>query len=313
MTIRAAVVAALTVAAVAVGPAGPASAGSDPGTDPTAVVTAARDWDGDGHPDLTALTPDGRLFVYRTVAGLQFAGKPWLIASGLRGFTSARIAGDLDEDGDVDILARGPAGALWVVLGTPGGRFGGMARIPGNWSSYEEVVPVDLDVDGKVDLIGFDHATGTAVGADSLRIYMGRSGLAFRFGNLVRLSGTRFDSMSAFGDSDGDGYLELLVRNRVTGELWALETNGTFSVLQHKSQHRVVGTVGGQRLPTLSWFGAPNNDVLAGGDITGDGLPDTWLLQRSSDWLLVVERNPDPMYTTNWIVGRRGWSKLQLG
>lgn len=293
----------LTVGAVAA----PAAAQ----TDPNELVTAARDWDGDGHPDLAALTTDGRLYVYRTQDGYQFKGKPVLVASGLRGFTSVRLAGDLDEDGSVDILAR-RAGTLWVVRGTPEGRFGGLVQIAGNWSSYEEVVPVDLDVDGKVDLIGFDHPSGSTIGADSMRVYVGRAGVAFRFGNLIPLSGSRFDSMSAFGDSDRDGYQELLVRNRATGELWVLETNRTFTVLQHKSQHRVLATLG-PGLPTLMWFGTPLNVVVAAGDVTGDGVGDVFHLQRNHDWVFVTGKEPGVTYEGNWIFGSKGWAKLMIG
>src|SRR4051812_22248029 len=93
--------AALTTLALAVIGAAPATAV----TDLTAEVTAAHDWNGDGTPDVAALTTDGRLFVYLNATG-RFARPVPLVATGLRGFTWAEIAGDVDDDGHVDILAR---------------------------------------------------------------------------------------------------------------------------------------------------------------------------------------------------------------
>lgn len=266
---RAVVVALALLVTVAVG-AAPASAQIDPND----AVTADRDWDVDGRADLVALTPDGRLFVYRGNTAWAFWSKPPLIASGLRGFTSVRLAGDVDEDGDVDVLAR-RGGELWLIRGTPAGTFGGMVQIAGNWASYEEIVPVDVDLDGMVDLLAFDHGSG-------MRIYWGRSGVTFRFGNFVPLKGV--DSLGGFGDSDRDGYQELLVRNLTTGDLWALETNHTSTVFQHKSQHRIVSTIAPGA--TLSSYGPPSV-MLAAGDLSGDGLSDIFHLSPNHDVLLL--------------------------
>ena len=107
-TAVAALTAVAAVAVVAVVGASPAQAAADP----TAMVTAANDWNGDGLPDIAALTTAGALYVYVNAGGDRFARPADLVATGLRGFTWARLAGDVDDDGFVDILARNAAGWL---------------------------------------------------------------------------------------------------------------------------------------------------------------------------------------------------------
>jgi hypothetical protein len=288
--------AALTVAALAgVALAAPAHAVPDR----TAAVTAAHDWDGDGLGDLAALTSDGRLLVYRG-AGTRFAGPPQLVASGLRGFQSAQLAGDVDEDGATDILARGPGGALWLLRGAEGGAFAGLVRIAGDWSSYEDVVPIDVNVDGIVDLLAHDRDEVPGSGTSNvLRLYAGEAGTTFRASTFFPLGDQRFDQLTVWGDGDDDGYQEIVVRDLSTGRLLALETRGTWSLFQHKAQHRLLGT---------GWNSFTT--ILSTGDFDADGDPD--LVGRTQAGTLLLYRSDAEGRLGRPSVVGTGWGALRI-
>ena len=279
---------ALTALAVAVIGAAPASAVLDP----TGRVTVANDWSGDGRPDIAALTTSGALYVYTNAGGSRFTARPDLVATGLRGFVWARIAGDVDDDGKVDILARTAAGMLWLFRGDGAGDLALVTPVSAGWSVFEEIVPIDLYGTGQVDLLALDRETNT------LRVYNGNPGTSWRIGVTIPLGSQRWDHLTAFGDGDHDGYAELLVRDTATGRLIALELrpSGTF---QHSSQHRVIG-VG---------FGA-FTALTAVGDFDGTGNPD--VIVRAPDGRLIAYAGyGDGRLAKPYTIGTR-WGSLIL-
>jgi hypothetical protein len=288
----------LTTVALAVVGAAPASAQADL----NAQVTAASDWNGDGTADLAALTTDGKLYVYLNAGVGKFAKTPRLVATGLRGFNWVQIAGDVDEDGQVDILARSGTGALLLLRGAGGGALAGVTTIAGNWSSYEEILPIDLDRDGKVDLLALDRNGTDPLIGNSLRLYIGEAGAAFRASYFTPLGPAQYDSLSAWGDADRDGYQEIVARDRATGRVYALETRGTISSVfqQTKSQHRLIGE--GFNIFTAIHSGGSHND---------DTNPD--LLVRDSRGNLVMYRGyQGGRITAPYLIGT-GFGSLTFG
>ena len=263
-------------------------------TDPTAAVTAANDWNDDGLSDVAVLTTDGKVYVQLNGGG-RFARTPVLVATGLRGYDWVQMAGDVDEDGYSDILTRSGYGRLLLLRGGAVASLAGVVPVAGAWSSYEEIVPIDVDRDGDTDLLGVDRAqTGTTI-----RTYAGETGVRFRALGFTPLS-PRFDQLTAYGDGDGDGYQEIVARETATGRLFALETRGTFTLFQHASQHRLIG----------SGWGAFTT-IHSTGDFGGDGLPD--LLARTADGtVLRYETNGAGRLLRPWAVGSR-WGNLVFG
>ncbi len=274
---RRTIAAALTTAAlVGVALAAPAQAAPP---DRTAAVTAANDWNGDGVGDLAALTRGGSVYVFLGAGTGRFARTPQLVATGLRGFDLVRIAGDVDEDGSVDIITRSAAGALFLLRGGEGGRLAGTVRIAGDWSSYEEILPVDVNVDGVVDLVGRDRDWAPQVEiANTLRLYVGEPGTTFRASGWNPMGRQQLDQLTAWGDGDGDGYQEVVVRDQATGRLHALETRGTYTLFQANGAHRLLGT---------GWNGF--TAIVSTGDVDSDGDPD--LLARTADGTLMLYRS----------------------
>lgn len=299
MNRRTAVLPVLAASLALVGAAlGPAQAAPVPG-DRTAEVTAMNDWDGDGRGDLAALTADGRVLVYRSTGTRLAAGQ--LVASGLRGYDWARLAGDVDEDGHADVLARSGSGRLLLLRGSASGTLAGVTVIAGDWSSYEQIVPIDYDVDGVVDLVGLDLDPVPQMRAGNfLRVYTGEAGVTFRAGTYIPLSDQTFAALTAWGDGDQDGYQEVVVLDVSTGRLFALETRGDDGLFQTRTQHRVIGT---------GWNGF--TAITSTGDFDGDGNPD--VVARTQAGSLLLYRSDDQGRLSRPTTIGTGWAGLAIG
>ncbi|MFV0426844.1 MAG: FG-GAP-like repeat-containing protein [Beutenbergiaceae bacterium] len=63
-----------------------------------------------------------------------------VIGSGWGGIELITNAGDWDGDGVTDVVAKNPAGQLWLFVGDGGGRFAGGSRIGSGWGSMTNFV-----------------------------------------------------------------------------------------------------------------------------------------------------------------------------
>ncbi len=72
------------------------------------LITQVGDWDGDGVADVMASGADGRLLLYRGVAGTcgTTLGGHLAIGTGWTAISELVGVGDLDGDGAADLLAR---------------------------------------------------------------------------------------------------------------------------------------------------------------------------------------------------------------
>ncbi|OUJ74711.1 hypothetical protein BXP70_08080 [Hymenobacter crusticola] len=161
------------------------------------------------------------------------------------------VMGDVDSDGDLDLLTANPsANTVSVRLNDGRGVFSGNQTVAvGN--QPDQVVLADVDSDGDLDLLTANYGVRLPLpGSVSVRLNDGKG--HFSAGSDVAVSAnlTRLTT----GDLDGDGDLDLVAASNSS-------TNGTLTVHLNDGQgHFNAGTV----------VGGPANDVVLG-DVDADG------------------------------------------
>lgn len=193
---------------------------------------AVADLDGDGVPELVVGTWRDRVMLYRNTGTL--AAPTWTLAdSGLvvitRGSNTAPTLGDLDGDGDLDMLVGEASGALNLYRNT-GTRTAPKFELVSDTFQGIDVgrrsTPhlVDLDGDGTLELL---------IGSEDGTIQVWRNAtrdgeIRFVLDPAIRMTADAYSSVAS-GDLDGDGVIDLLV-GTVAGGLrliGALETAGS--------------------------------------------------------------------------------------
>ncbi len=209
----------------------------------TSAVVAK--FNGDAYPDIVLVTAAGRQLVPGTPDG-RFTGSPVTIEAAGGAAPTVQAAGDVDADGDQDVVGAG-TGFVRVLLNNGGGTFTA-APVTGVPGTAKALTTADLDEDGKADPV--------AVMEDG-RIVVVRS----RGGVTDLPSGLAASSSAAVSadDLDGDSHLDLVAGNAASDALRVLSGNGA------------GGFCGPQTLPspTFSSLGG-----VATGDLSGDGLAD---------------------------------------
>ena len=191
--------------------------------------------------------------------------------------------GDIDNDGDYDLLVSG-SGTFMAVYRNSGGRFTdataevGLAKVPSGYS----LNLIDYDNDGRLDLyISLNGWSGPMPN----RLYRNTGG---RFVDVSRESGAA-DAGSGFtaawGDLDNDGWLDFAVANGVlkdgsTPHVYRNNRNGTFT--------DVTQAAGIVEPPTYGAIGVALGDYDKDGDldILINGLNDapTRLYRNGGGW-----------------------------
>ena len=130
--------------------------------------------------------------------------------------------GDLDGDGDIDIVAGNAGPVNRVYLGTGNGTFatGNDVDTPTNTT---RAVPLgDIDGDGDLDLVAGNQNQAN-------RVYLGTGNGTFATGNDVDTPTNQTYSL-ALGDIDGDGDLDLVAGNQnQVNRVYLGAGNGTFA------------------------------------------------------------------------------------
>ncbi|MCL2804001.1 MAG: FG-GAP-like repeat-containing protein, partial [Micrococcales bacterium] len=140
---------------------------------PFAQVITSPDFTGDGRGEVMALTKNGRLVVYQTLAGGKLAGPARLMGTGM---ANNRIIapGDWNRDGIADVMSITPNGNLYLRKGLGGGSLDKPVQIGSSWKALTVFAAGDLNGDGIPDLLAIVNATG------ELRLYPGNGTGGFK-------------------------------------------------------------------------------------------------------------------------------------
>ena len=215
----------------------------------------------DGTGDLLTLDSSGALTFQRGTGKGTFSGKV-----SAKGWSTKAVAvpfGDLNKDGCNDVLVRMSDGSLRgykvrcgqaLTTSTP---YTGLGT---GWNAYNVLTsPGDLTGDGRPDLLARKASTG------DVYLFAAKSDGTPAAGKRIQSGWTGYTKIVGAGDLNGDGFGDLLARDRA-GTLWRYDGRGD-------------GTLKA-RVKLFSDWGGSYNAVVGVGDITGDGRND--LVERDT-------------------------------
>lgn len=252
-----------------------------PGWNTMGAFTSGGDFDADGNIDLYAVgKADGRLYLYSGKGNGTSGFNPRVeVGSGWGVMDALVSAGDLDDDGNADLLAHDSRTGQYYLYpgdgtGNLGDRVAVAASLDGSGADrYNQIAAVgDQDGDGLEDLVAIDSRTG------ELELHsLDGDGTAVREGEVVATSwgGDRLAAVNeerAY-DFDGDGAADVFARRDSDGKLYFYSGDGSGG----------FGPIGtwGTDLKGL-------NLLETAGDFDGDGFSD--LIGRSAAGALYLYR-----------------------
>jgi hypothetical protein len=247
-------------------------------------IQGVGDFDGDHKPDVIARDSAGVLWLFPNNGSGTGFGTPIQIASGWQGMTGILGAGDWNNDGHADIIARDASGQLWLYPGTGNTQWlGQRVLIGGGWQGLTIISVGDFNNDDSEDILVRDGngalwlypGNGTGGFRPRVQIGGGWQGLTIA-GDAASILPVVAPVPAAVsggvGDFDGDGNSDVVVRDG-NGTLFLYPGNG--------------GT-GFKPRVQLSTIGAWANmtAIVAAGDLNGDGLQDIVARDRAGTlWL----------------------------
>ncbi len=202
----------------------------------TTKAVSLGDVDGDG--DLDALVGNGpykgpgeldRLHL-NDGSGVFTDATPQL--PGILDYTRGLALGDVDGDGDLDILTANYIGSSTfaaldrLYLNDGSGAFtDSNAQLPPNGGETRAVAAGDVDGDGDLDALVLRSSLGG--GPERLLLNDGAGGFSDASGQLPAVSG--YSAAVALGDVDGDGDLDALVGDYGEDRLYLNDGSGVFA------------------------------------------------------------------------------------
>ncbi|WP_042423632.1 FG-GAP-like repeat-containing protein [Streptacidiphilus anmyonensis] len=206
-------------------------------------------------------------------------------------FNLVLAAGDMDGDGNLDLLIRSKSGALYRFWGLGVGvvelNSNKKTLLGTGWNQYTRILaPGDLTGDGITDVVAIDHSgvmwlyPGTANGG---------------LGSRIRVSSgwNSFNLVAGNGDLTGDGIADLVARDS-GGRLWTFVGDGHGGFQAH---HVYVGSGWGRY-----------NAVVLGGDLDGQG-HEQLIGRLPNGQCYLYTSNGAGGFTSNGAVGGNNWER----
>jgi len=233
---------------------------------------AVADMNGDGIPDIVAPPPrlgpggpyvwigDGRGHFSRWPMKYIEDGKP---NPGFSTDYGAVAVGDIDGDGNLDIVSASHGGGLVSLFGDGKGTFRVVRTgLPGREFSTQAVTLADADGDGKLDIIAStDTVGGEPNSQDQVRVYLYRGAAGWQY-KPDGIRGAFFSNSLHAWDFDGDRRADILTGSHFIGALtllWKNLGNGEFAPIRFPeieiyAYHFATapGTFGKARVPAFA-------------------------------------------------------------
>ncbi|MFD9408680.1 FG-GAP-like repeat-containing protein [Streptomyces sp. NPDC059989] len=232
-------------------------------SDHAPVITTVRrvpgDLNGDALPDILGVDDSNQLRLYPG-DGRGGLGTSTVIGQSNWAGTSVTHRGDWTGDGAEDVVAR-VGGELRLFPNLGDGRISGHTVLATGLPAGAKIVGVgDATGDGFPDLV--------AQYADTLYRYDGVPGTPASLKPPVSLGTGGWDAMTltAPGDADGDGRVDLLARKKTDGKLW----------LYHGRDGGSFGSTGTRTLFGSGYYENTRPRIAGAPDADGDGTADMW-------------------------------------
>ncbi|WP_112139542.1 FG-GAP repeat domain-containing protein [Glycomyces dulcitolivorans] len=260
------------------------------------------DFDGDGFQDLFAVREsDGNLVFYAgngdgTMDGGVSRGAGW-------GGMDVVMAGDLTGDGNDDLLARdNRTGTLYVYPGNGEGRLNTRQAVGGGWNSMGSFTSAgDFNEDGFVDLVAIGKGNGR------LYLYPGKGDGTFGTRTVMGTGFLDNDTITTYGDYNGDGHDDLLTRETYTQRYYVYGGDGAGGFVDLGYPDGAAGL----SLPrdSVEWIG----QFAGAGDFNGDGIADLLLVDGPTGELRLRSfAKESPQSTIADSVVATGWNAMRL-
>ncbi|WP_296573101.1 FG-GAP-like repeat-containing protein [Phreatobacter sp.] len=172
-------------------------------------LVGSGDFTGDGRADaLVQNTSNGAIYTLSIASGTPAWG---VVSTGLTSNFQAIAIGDVTRDGTPDVLVRdNTTGINYIADMNAGGTFGGWVMGPNIGTGWRTVGLGDFNRDGASDILVQDIATGTTYYRDLVNN---------QWGTVSGPAGAQWVAREA-ADLNGDGYVDVVFRNSVTGDIW---------------------------------------------------------------------------------------------